>query len=331
MDSDGDGVGDRLDPDDDNDGVTDEKELLSAISQNFTTLSDALSLVEDTIQGDLDRVNGSIAQTVGGVEGDLLAELRGVNDTLAAEIQAVMVDIGSDLSDLGVSVSADVADLEDWLDEVLAALDSKMNETSTILSSHVGDVDERIAGYYQDLDQSLGEVRLALARLDSNLTSGNEDIQADIATLSEMTANLQEHNLAEVSALLAAIAGDIEELDGAMAAWLGGISENISAFEAGTDADLEDINQTLVDLRKLDFILDELEALDGSLDEAQVQLDRSVRETSDEELSQGNLVVGLTVLVLVLVVIICMLLLWKSRPRDRMEEFLKEEKASEGR
>jgi len=321
MDSDGDGIGDRMDPDDDNDGVPDEQEILAAITANVTTITNAMDLVHDTIEGDLDRLNASLSQTMTTMKAGFVAELRSVNDTLADEIQDAVNAINSDLNSLGVTVSGDIDDLDAWLKSVMDALGVELAQTSTSFQSHLMEMDERVTGFYEDLDSDLSVVRLQLARVEGNLSAGNDGIRADIATLSEMTTNLNENTLNSVSDLLASLAEDIAEFDAETALLLKDVSADIAAFQSATEGDISDINQTLEDLSKLNDILDELGSLDQSLEDAETELDRSVQDSSEETMAQGSTNMMLVVIVLVLLVVILVLVLRMRGPRKAPDEF----------
>ena len=82
-----------------------------------------------------------------------------------------------------------------------------------------------------------------------------------------------------------------------------------ASFEA---TDIE-IDTTLEDLEKLNSIIDDLAQLDQDLDTAKDELDASVQDTSDEQLSKSNANMGLIVIVLILIVVILILLLKMRR------------------
>lgn len=321
MDSDGDGIGDRMDPDDDNDGTTDEEELLAAISQNVSTVTNALDLLQDTVRSDLDSVNASLRGAIGGLETDFLDQLRGVNSTLAKNLQSSVNSIRGDLAAMGVELGNDMDDMEAWVDEVLNALDTRMTATSASLQLSVGDMDTRIAGFYTALDADLNVIRLKLASVEGNLSEGNEDIRADIATLSDMTADLAGHSLSELSSMMMNISRDIKDMDAGTAADLEALAANITEFEAATSADNADISETLEALAKLDEIINDLDALDSDLADAEREIDTSVQSSRDDQLSATGTNMMLIVVVLVLVVVVLVLVFRMRTPPRASDEF----------
>jgi hypothetical protein len=170
------------------------------------------------------------------------------------------------------------------------------------------DMDERNEDFYLSLSAGLADAVSKLAQMEGNLSSGNDDIRADISLLSKMTSDLSEHTLSELSGLLANLSADVSEFDEETATSLMELANSISAFEAETDADLTDINQTLEDLEKLNAIMNELDDLDQGLETAKDEVEASVEDASDEQMSKSNLNMGLIIGILVLAIIILILL-----------------------
>ncbi len=131
-----------------------------------------------------------------------------------------------------------------------------------------------------------------------------------------MTASdLSGSSLEELSALLTDLAGDVADYDEATASTIGEILQRILAFQAETASDMEDIDMTLEELAKLDTILADLDELASSLGETEQDLDSSVKEVSDEQLSASstNMILLIVVIVLTLIVIVLVFRMQKRK------------------
>ncbi|NIP36828.1 MAG: hypothetical protein GWN18_17820 [Thermoplasmata archaeon] len=111
------------------------------------------------------------------------------------------------------------------------------------------------------------------------------------------------------------LAGDVADYDEATASTIGEILQRILAFQAETASDMEDIDMTLEELAKLDTILADLDELASSLGETEQDLDSSVKEVSDEQLSASstNMILLIVVIVLTLIVIVLVFRMQKRK------------------
>ncbi len=306
-DLDGDGIGDNLDEDDDDDGIPDDVELLAQVKERLDNITRSLDLITSILSNDLGELNRSLHSTLSDLENSFLAELRQVNSSLANDIQTSFDGINLGIMGLNLSITGDINALEKWLDEVLRALDSSLQGANASLHSNLDDMENRNIQFLNGLRDDIISIHIQLVEMEGNLSNGSLMIRDDLVTLSELTTNLNEHTLSELSSLLDSLASDIEGLDAGLSEKLRGIASNITSFRADMGAELGDINQTLQDLEKLDTLINDLSDLDSDLGLAKKELDSSIDETGDKTQRSSMVIMGLVIVVLVLLTIILLL------------------------
>ena len=145
---------------------------------------------------------------------------------------------------------------------------------------------------------------LPIGLVDLLLVDEDEAIGADIAALSEMTANLTDHTLYELGEVLDRLAVNISAYDVGTASDLLNISANITAFEELVQREVGDINTTLEDLEKLENIMADVDALDQSLTNAQGDIKADVQDTKDDQASRNSTNMMLIIVVMVLLFLV---------------------------
>jgi hypothetical protein len=258
-------------------------------------------------------MNASLRGTIAELGDGFLVDLQGMNASLAGRVISATDSISTGLDDLGLTVSGDIDDLQGWMDAVLKAIAGELAGTNASLRSRIGEMDARNAGFFLSLDAELAIVQQSLVKVESNLSSGDEYIRADIAALSELTSDLNTHTLSELGALLDKIATHISELDDATALRLMALSSNLTAFATQAKLDSDEVDATLEDLEKLDAIITNVSALDASLGQAQTELGKDVEDQGTQSRAGTTMNMVLIVVVLILSFIILVLLVRMRR------------------
>jgi hypothetical protein len=313
-----------MDPDDDNDGTDDVIEWQNSVNSQFTSLNSAVMQVQTNLRNNLDSVETNLQNTLDALETtltdqntNLMDELGNVNADLAADIQSLMDNITADLTEVNASLAAELmaarddilidADaMEVWLDLVLKALDEELASANTTLHENIDGLGDDLDDYYTTLSSDLMEVMRQLLAVEGNLSDENSALGDDIAALGLLTQNLSVENLDALSALLAALAEDVAAFDEETAASLSELSEDVVDHRSKTKGETDSIASTLEDLSKLDGIIADVAQLDSDLAQAKTDIDQSVQDTHDEEMSSisGNMLVGILILVIVLILIL---------------------------
>lgn len=316
-DADKDGIGDNLDPDDDNDDKTDEEEMRTAIRRDMARITTMATTVQASLNADLAGLNHSLHASLSKLDADFLAELEGLDSALASDIQSALRSISRSMDSFNATVTGDITDLRGWLDSTLTALGVQLSGMNSTLNSQMDGMESRTEDLFGSLSDDLYLLMVGLARIEGDLGEEDADIIADIKALSEMTADLEEHTLTELGAVIDRLAANVSKYDSGTAANLEALSAEIVAFRTGTDEDVEGVNETLRNLAKLATILSELEALNASLAEAQSQLDATVTEASDDQGSQSGLNMVLIVIAMALMAVIILLVFSSRSGRGR--------------
>ena len=326
MDSDSDGIGDWLDPDDDNDGTADVVEWENSVKARFGNLDNAVSLTLTTIRGDLADVKTDLEATMDGMETNIITEIGDLNTDLSADIQSGVDSITMDLAGMNASLAADLmavkddilADneaLETWLDLVLTALEMEMDEANRSMHEAMTDLSNDLDDYYTTLDADMMEVMRQLAASEANLSDENLGLAGDIATLSQMMQDLSAETLDDLSAKLRDIAGNLSDLDEATAGSLTDLADDIDDFSQQTRSDTDEIDSTLEDLAKLDQLITDLETLNSDLEATEQSISDDVLTTHDEQMGRSfvNMLLAGFVLVLIIIVILLLMMVRKDR------------------
>jgi hypothetical protein len=197
--------------------------------------------------------------------------------------------------------------MEAWLDLVLSALNSELEAANASLQQRLTNLDESSATFYGSLSGDLAEVMVEMMLMETNLTEEGNATQADIEALSQLVDTLNNQSLSELRERLTELGVNLSDVDEGLSDKLLGIASDISDFENMTSEETDEIDQTLLDLEKLQEILADMEALDQDLAQAQTQIEGTVQDTGDEQISKSNTNMALIALVFVLVLIVLLL------------------------
>jgi hypothetical protein len=289
-------VGNIIDPDDDNDGIADISDpyplnplndIEVTIDSINTTVNDVQNKV-DNISTQISDINTTILDRILEAEINILDYLDELNASIVDEFQNLLVSITNEVIGMNDSLSNQLTDLlnnmtidhdalRTWLEIVLSTIDSNLTATTNLatnLRSH---------------DDATGQDHSDIIDLINDLLAGqieSERIDELRNKLVDLAGNLSSHNQS--------ISDDI---------W--GVVNDIDNFEVETERRLDDINNTLNDLSKLNDIITALGALNDLLATMEDDLLESIEDkTKEEEIEERvKFLELLLLLVLILIVV----------------------------
>jgi hypothetical protein len=317
LDTDGDGIGDGMDADADGNGVDDLLDWQDEVGSELVNVTALLLALRMSAHEDVVGIEGSLDDTATSAGDRFLDGLGSVNDSLTSDIRAMAAPISDQLEALGVHVDGDTGDLESWLVAAVDALEARLDEVNASLAGSMDALAARNDGLATGLSEEMSEMLAALAAFEANATGLEEGLRQRIADLSTATEDLNGQSLEGLRALLEDLAEDIEGTDADLGARLSTLAANISAFEEGTAEDMASIDEALEELSKLDAVSQDLAALDQALDDAQAQVDTTVEDSSEEQLSAASINFTLLIMAIVLAGVNILLAFRKGRERRR--------------
>jgi len=311
-DFDGDGVGDYGDMDDDNDMVMDRFDAFPFDGTEWLdTDGDGVgdnTDVDDDGDGYPDSEDAFPLN--GGEHSD--ADGDGIGDALdpdddndgIPDDQELANEVALGLARITREVDLIESDLRRELDDLNTALVRALNDTGSELNEELRTLNESLVA---DLERMLTNINGNLTELNSSLSSQLDEmletVLSDIETFQDW----------------------LDLVMGELRSQILGIDEDLSALKNSTASNLTQIRTTLGALQKLETILEELDALDASLDLAQEDLMVSVedtgsdlegttRDSSDETLAANHLNMVLIVVAIILSGLIVSLLVLRPGP-----------------
>lgn len=320
LDTDRDGVGNNADPDDDNDGYPDISDPypldpLNRLGPTIDYINNTVNSIQNTvanIQSNLDGMNTSLMSRVSSAETNILNAIAGLDASLSFQIQNLLVNITNEVSSVNTSLSNQLTSLLDnmttdndalriWLETVLGAIDANLTATNNTLQAQLNALDASMTSFYNSLQSDLSNILVALQSHDSMTGENHSDIKDMLNTL--LTGGIGAVDIETVKTMLINLATNLSSQNQSFSNDILGVASSITAFQTDTSQKLDEINATVQDLSKLDDILADLAALDQSLQQAEDELEGTIEEKSDEEVSKIDANTILLVLVLILVIV----------------------------
>jgi hypothetical protein len=270
LDFDGDGIGNNLDTDDDNDGIPD--------------LSDSYPLNPlNDIETRIDHLNETI------------------ND-----IQNRVIDIRFELDNMNLNDSA----LRIWLDAVLFSIDINLTQTNETLHNQLKDLDILITSFYNTLRTDIGGILSALQLHDNTTGENHSDIIDILSDL--LNGQIEEEKIDDLRTKLINLAQNLSSHNQSIANNILDVVNDIDTYKTETQQKLNAINTTLVNLVKLDAIIDDLISLNQLFQTMEEDMQES--KSKEEEIDDKIIIIELLmIIVLVLLFINLILTLYGNR------------------
>jgi hypothetical protein len=340
IDSDLDGIGNIPDSDDDNDGILDISDPypLNPVNDMETTVDEIKSILDNlNLTALLDAIS-YLNQTLPSKIDNLSLQLTDVNDS----IQNSLLDVSLKLGDINSSLSNQLTSLlnnlttdhnalRNWFDLVLDELDNNLTATRNTLESQISNLNSTINEFYLNLDGELGNIISSLITHDTETGENHSDI---ITILNDLLNNddLQSLELSSLKTLLTNLAMDISEYNESIANDILQVAGDIDEFSPKTDDQVEDIENTLGDLAKLEDIISDLAELDQSLQNVNDDLKDSIEDESKEEEIEDRVkfVEMLIILVIILLIVnLIFTLVMGLRKQKGKEDNIRKERVRE--
>jgi predicted nucleic acid-binding Zn-ribbon protein len=335
VDSDTDGLGDGVDPDDDNDGVPDFSDAFPLDANewldsdldgkgNTADTDDDNDGVIDTldaeplnplngIQGDVDYLNTTLKKvntdltkmrtSLASIDGNLTTmagDLDNMETTLTGlltSVEAQMTALSSDFAGLNDSVRGQLQDLQDQLQEVNDSLHKDITSVATELHS-----------FRTETATSLKQIKDMLGKHDKNLTK-------EISGLNKTLQKLEQTSLDQITTQLDAIEDALAALginDTALMTKISETKSDIGSFRTQTNGKLTNIT---TDLGKLDTIQSSIN-----------DLKKNQKNTNSkvEAAGSNNMVLMALVALVIVLVIVSIVAGMRSKPKASMKDDTKD-------
>ena len=288
---------------------------------NFTELLNTINYLNQTLPQKIDDisnqlavVNDSLMGRVTDAETNILSELANMDASLSNEIQNALASITDDIIDMNASVSDELTtllntmttehdNLQQWLELVLGLIDTNLTETNVTLHSQLDYIDQSITNFYNNLESDIGDVMSDLLMHDQNTGQNHSDIIGLLLDL--LDGQIEKEQIDDLRTRLINLANDLSGHNQTIADDILDVVNDIDAFEDNINQQLLDINTTLDQLARLQEILDDLVALDESLEQAEENIQDSVddRSTRDED-EEHFFMIELFMIILFIILII---------------------------
>ncbi|UCD92596.1 MAG: hypothetical protein JSV43_01330 [Methanobacteriota archaeon] len=285
----------------------------------------------DALSLELSAVNTSLTSIVTNAETNILAYIANINASLSSDIQNLLTSITNDVADMNSSLSSQLTNLlnsmttsndalRTWLEAVIGQIDANLTTASNTLQTQLTNLDASMTSFYNSLQGDIAGVLVALQSHDTTTGQNHSDIKDALDTL--LAGGIGGAEILEVKNMLINLSNDLSDHNQSIADDVMGIVGSIDTFQADTGQRLQDINQTLDELAKLDEILADLDALSQALTSG-------LEQPNEEEMSKidMNTILLIVILILVIVSIIANLI---SRRGSAEEEWEEEEEYEEG-
>jgi hypothetical protein len=235
-----------------------------------------------------------------------------MNATLYSEIQNLLTSITNDIIGMNDSLDGQLTDLlndiinnnddlRDWLDIVLRQLDSNLTAANETLQIQMSELDEYVDGFNNSLQNDLGNILSELQFHDSKTGQNHSDIIDMLNDL--LSGGIGAEGIADLKTMLTNLAGNLSATNQSIADDILGVVGDIDEFERETNEKLDEINETLADLTKLDNILTELGLLDSALKDAEENLEQEINEIPTDK-AEDEERIGFTELLIIIVIVL---------------------------
>jgi len=313
------------------------------VTANTTDLETWLGLVLGQIDTNLTNARNALSQqlddlntTMLAFHNEILMDLMDVHDSLSqleSNLSAQHTTITDAIDTLNDTIAGvpglSTQDILDKINESIAML-STLDSNVTTYSTDIQDLQGQLMGLVQDqgnmtrdqLLQNVSEILGQMQDLDADIVSHDDDVKQNLTTLQDLINNIGAMDLSDIMMALADLEGNLSAYDTVLASDIAYVQDSVVNFQTDIEGRLEEINDTLDEIAKLEDIMVELEALETNILAGQQQLDDEINEipTEKEEKEEGfGLAVGLLIVV-ILLLLVNLLLTFTGKGKNKEEE-----------
>jgi hypothetical protein len=187
---------------------------------------------QDAISQAITNINGTISDAPA-LSTDEIVEA--INDSITA-----ITNLGDDMNVHDLEIKDVVADLS-----ILVENENHLTKT--------------------ELLENLSIVEDELHYLKSNITSHDSQVKDDLTSISDIVSDLENLRMEELESDLSDLSQSVSSHNVGMGQFIMVVDQSVTDFESEMDERLENINETLKDLNKLDAIIGDINELDSSI------------------------------------------------------------------
>jgi vacuolar-type H+-ATPase subunit I/STV1 len=166
----------------------------------------------------------------------------------------------------------------------------------------MNDLDEYVDGFNSSLQTELGDILTALQLHDSITGQNHSDIITMLDDL--LSGSIGTEGIADLKTMLTNLAQNLSSTNQSIASDISSVVGDIDEFERITSQKLNEINQTLAELIKLDSILTELAQLDSALQDAEENLEEEINEIPTEKAEEDESIGFIEILLMIAIVLL---------------------------
>jgi predicted nucleic acid-binding Zn-ribbon protein len=291
IDTDFDGTGNNKDKDDDNDGILDTFDVeplnpLNGIQHEIESINSTVKKVNTN----LTKMKTDIAS----MDGNITALSQDFND-LETTMTALLTSVEAQMT----ALSSDFAGLNDSVREQLEDLQSQLQDVNASLQKEITSVATELHAFRTATATSLQQIKDMLGKHDKNLTK-------EISGLNKTLQNLEKTSLEQITAQLDEIQDALAKLginDTELMTKISEVKSDVGSFRTSTNGKLTNIT---TDLGKLDTIQSSIN-----------DLKKNQKNTNSkvEAAGSNNMVLMALVALVIVLVIVSIVAGMKSHPK----------------
>ena len=316
---------------------------LTGILNNMTTKHDALQtwldLVIGLIDSNLTNANRSLNDHLSEME-TLTADFYVSLNNSLFDVMSGMVTLGNNLSHQHTVLNNTIDLLSDTLMDqhtlsrtgILTGLNYTMRLLETLdqnMTAHDSDLMGLLADLSalvynennltrEQLIENAMEILGEMGRVEHNISRHDAEMKDNITTMETLINTLSELHLSKLGSDIAEITLALSDHGTTIGSVLFDIDADIEAFKEKIEGRLSNITERMVELGKLEDILNDLQALDRSLEDAEKELSVDMEKYSGEETDEIGLQATLLYVALGLLVVIIIFMFFQKRGREQV-------------
>jgi hypothetical protein len=318
-----------------------ESNILNAIADVNASLSVNIQNLLASITAEISSMNSSLSNQLNSLLSTVSSDIASFRVWMQTTLGAIDANItstrnflGSQIANLDASVTSSFNSLQNNLSVVLAALlahDASSGENHTaiinLLGTEIANLNASMTSFFVSLQNS---VSVVLAALQAHDASSGENHTAIRNVLDQLLAGaIDAGKLDAIENTLLNLSADISATNQTLASLILNVVNDIDAFHYDMIQRLTFINNTLLNLAKLDQILSQLSALDQSLNQAQIEINSNVQDAANAQSSKIDTNTMMLYVLMVLVILSMVVNLIGKRKHGKSKEAVEEENREE--
>ncbi|UCF08689.1 MAG: hypothetical protein JSW28_03090, partial [Thermoplasmata archaeon] len=300
------------------DRLNNSLDMLQDLDNNMTIhdtdIKNLISALDDLIHNENDLTRDQLMDNVT----EILNQLQIVDQNILNQIAEMNTSTSVQLMSLMNNMTAEHDALEQWLDIVLDGFESNLRATNDTLHKQLNDLDASVTSFFSNLNIDISDIQSNIIRHDEKTGENHSHIIGLLDDL--LSGQIEKEKIEEIRTFLINLAGNLSEHNQSIADDIMDVVKEIDEFENETNRQLENINTTLENLAKLKEILDDLEALDQSLIQAEEEIQDSIEDRSTRAEDDEHMIIMELLLIIVIIFLVINTILIYLQGRERRSD-----------